>query len=115
MLRGVEVKSHQECLAFVLLKVCFFYSVNGDAEAMFHLAKLLWIGYECPHDPRKAFYWFNESAFLGFSNSMTYLGLFYANGITVERNYQLSLMWYTLAASIGPDEVAQMILANKCK
>jgi hypothetical protein len=73
-------------------------SYFGDADAQFHLGRLLLAGQGGSKDPRQAARWLRLAANKGHSPAQALLGsLLFSGGESISRQAALGLMWLTLA------------------
>lgn len=73
-------------------------SYFGDADAQFHLGRLLLAGQGGTKDPRQAARWLRLAANKGHSPAQALLGsLLFTGGDAIARQAALGLMWLTLA------------------
>jgi hypothetical protein len=80
-------------------------SYFGDAEAQFHLGRLLLAGQGGAKDPRQAARWLRLAANKGHSPAQALLGsLLFNGGDAIARQAALGLMWLTLAKDGASDQ-----------
>ncbi len=83
---------------------------NGDVKAMISLANSYMGGDEDVEDnPEKCAYWMKKAAEAGDSGAMYDLGVFYAKGYGVKRNFASSIEWARKALENG-EEDARILL-----
>ncbi len=85
---------------------------DGNTTAMNELAMLYLNGdddMDVEPDPEKAVYWFNKLAETGDSNAMFNLGLLYAKGHGVNRDFKKAAEWMGKAADAGDDDAPALI------
>lgn len=86
----------------------FFYAASyfGDAEAQYHLARMMLDGLGGARAPQQAIKWLGLSATKGNSPAQAVLGRILFEGSLVRRQGARGLMWLSLARDgAGPDEV----------
>lgn len=80
---------------------------KGDVDLMDDLA--MYYLNECDEpDAEKAVYWFRKLADAGVSTAMFSLGLHYAKGFGVERDFEQATYWMEKAAENGDDDAPAM-------
>ena len=82
---------------------------NGDVDLMMDLAQTYLNGdededEEIEPDAEKSFYWFRKAADEGNQNAMFNVGLFYAKGFGVERDFAVAADWMEKAADAGDED-----------
>lgn len=78
---------------------------DGDTDLMNQLA--MYYLDECDEpEAEKAVYWFEKMAEVGISTAMFSLGLHYAKGFGVERNFEKAAYWMQQAADNGDEDAA---------
>ena len=85
----------------------FFYAASyfGDAEAQYHLARMMLDGLGGARAPQQAIKWLGLSAAKGNSPAQAVLGRILFEGSLVRRQGARGLMWLSLARDgAGPDE-----------
>ena len=83
---------------------------NGDVECMNELALLYLNGDEETNaDPEKAVYWMRRMAEEGNEVGMFNLGLHYAKGFGVERDFEKALYWMEQAEEAGDEDAPRLI------
>lgn len=85
---------------------------GGNTTAMDQLAMLYLNGDEeegIEADPVKSVYWFKKLADTGDSSAMFNLGLFYAKGHGVERDFRQAADWMEKAAEAGDDDAPRLV------
>lgn len=84
----------------------FFYAATyfGDADAQYHLARMMLEGMGGPRTPQQAIKFLGLSATKGNSAAQATLGRILFEGSLVRRQGALGLMWLTLARDGAPDE-----------
>ena len=85
---------------------------EGNTTAMEQLAMLYLNGDEVQKvkpDPAKGVYWFTKLAETGDANAMFNLGLHYAKGHGVKRNFAKAAQWMEKAAKAGDDDAPTLI------
>ncbi len=76
---------------------------QGDAKALFSVARFYNAGMGVPQDYIEASKWFRKAAELGHGDSQAQLGIMYFVGMKVPRDYIKALKWLRIAASLGAD------------
>lgn len=85
---------------------------NGNITAMEELANLYLNGDEeqdIEPDPEKAVYWFKKAAEAGDAMAMFNLGLHYAKGHGVQRDFGQAAEWMRKAADAGDDDAPKLV------
>lgn len=83
---------------------------EGDTELMDELARLYLNGDgEVEADPAQAVYWYGKMAEAGISNGMFNLGLHYAKGHGVQRDFSMAAHWMEQAAAHGDEDAPALL------
>lgn len=85
---------------------------EGDEDAMESLAMMYLNGdedKEVEANAEKAVYWFRKMAEAGNSNGMFNLGLHYAKGYGLERDFKQAAYWMEKAAEAGDDDAPALV------
>ena len=82
----------------------------GDTDCMDELAMQYLNGDDAVKaEPEKALYWFRKLAEAGHPNGMFNLGLFYAKGFCVPRDFKLAAEWMRKAEAAGDDDATPLV------
>lgn len=82
----------------------------GDTDCMDELAMLYLNGDdEVDAEPEKALYWFRKLAEAGQPNGMFNLGLFYAKGFCVPRDFKQAAEWMRKAEQAGDEDATVLV------
>lgn len=76
-------------------------AAQGDAEAQFHLAEMVYRGKIMPRDYKTAASWFKKAAEQGNAEAQNRLGAMYASGQGLGKDPQQAVLWYQKAAEQG--------------
>lgn len=83
---------------------------DGDEDMMEQLALAYLNGDdEIEEDPEQAVYWFTKLAELDNSDAQFNMGLLYAKGIGVDRNFEKAIYWLEQASENGDDDAQDII------
>ena len=83
---------------------------DGDTDCMEELAMQYLNGDDdVKAEPEKALYWFRKLAEAGHPNGMFNLGLFYAKGFCVPRDFKLAAEWMRKAEAAGDDDATALV------
>lgn len=89
------------------------YASKGDQDAQYDLGRAYFEGSSgLTIDNEEAFRWFLKAAKKGHIEAENFIGVFYAEGIYVEKNLTEAIKWYRLSALSG-NVVAQANLGNR--
>jgi len=104
-LEGIPNSSVRADAARAQQMYAYAASYFGDAEAQFHLGRLLLAGQGGTKDPRQAARWLRLAANKGHSPAQALLGSLLFNGSeAIARQAALGLMWLTLAKDGASDQ-----------
>lgn len=85
---------------------------DGNVTAMEELAMLYLNGdedQEIEPDPEKSVYWFQKAADAGDATAMYNLGLHYAKGHGVKRDFVQAAEWMQMAADAGDEDASELV------